>query len=71
MTQFLIVYTTVVITNLFGSLAKSKTVKIPKESGASDCCLYAVANAAALCFGKDPKNYYAFSTAILTTPHNQ
>ena len=47
-------HTTIVITNLFGSLAKTKTVKILKQSGASDCGLYAVANATALCFGKDP-----------------
>ena len=46
--------TAVLITNLFGSLAKPTAVVIPKQSGSNDCGLYAIANAAALCFGKDP-----------------
>ena len=56
-------HTTVIITNLFGSLAKSKTAKIPKQSGASNCHLYTIANATALCFGKD-LNYPAFKSSI-------
>lgn len=47
-------HTALLISNLFGSLAKPKAVKIPKQLGANDCGLYAIANAAALCFGKDP-----------------
>ena len=43
-----------VLTNLFGSLANFKSVKIPKQAGTSDCGLFAIANAAALCFGKNP-----------------
>ena len=57
-------HTAIVITNLFGSLAKSKTVKIPKQSGTSDCGLYAIANATALCFGKDPAILY-FNQALM------
>ena len=51
-------HTALLINNLFGSLAKPKAVKIPKQLGINDCGLYAIANAAALCFGKDPATLY-------------
>lgn len=47
-------HTALLISNLFGSLAKPKVVKIPKQLNINDCGLYAIANAATLCFGKDP-----------------
>ena len=45
-----------IISNIFESLAKPKSVAIPKQLGERECGLYAIAgaNAAALCFGKDP-----------------
>ena len=51
-------HTALLISNLFGSSAKPKAVKIPKQLGINDCGLYAIANAAALCFGKDPATLY-------------
>ena len=47
-------HTALLIRNIFGSLAKPKAVVIPKQLGEHECGLYAIANAAALCFGKDP-----------------
>ena len=47
-------HTALLTSNLFGSLAKPKAVEIPKQLGANDCGLYAIANGTALCFGKDP-----------------
>ena len=47
-------HTAQLITNLFGSLAKPTAVVIPKHLGSNDCGVYAIANAAAICFGKDP-----------------
>lgn len=47
-------HTALLISNLFGSLANPKAVKIQKQLSINDCGLYATANAAALCFGKDP-----------------
>ena len=40
------------ISNLFGSLAKPKAVKIPKQLGINDCGLYAIANAATSALGR-------------------
>ena len=57
MTQYFDVvddHTTLLISNIFGSLAKPKAVVIPKQLGERECGLYAIANATALCFGKDP-----------------
>ena len=51
-------HTALLISNLFGSLAKPKVVNIPKQLSINDCGLYAIANAAALCFGKDPTTVY-------------
>ena len=45
--------TALLISNIFRSLAKPKSV-IPKQLGERECDLYAIANAAAFCFGKDP-----------------
>ena len=47
-------HTAFLISNLFESLAKPKAIEIPQQLGANDCGLYAIANAAALCFGMDP-----------------
>ena len=47
-------HTALLISNIFGTLAKPKSVVIPKQLGEHECGLYAIANAAALCFGKDP-----------------
>ena len=47
-------HTTLLITNLFGSSAKPTAVVIPKQLGSNDCGVYAIANAAVICFGKDP-----------------
>ena len=52
------------ITNLFGSLSKPTTVVIPKQLGSNDCGVYAIANAAALCFGKNPASL-RFNQAIM------
>ena len=50
-------HTALLISNL-GYLAKPKAVKIPKQLGINDCGLYAIANVAAPCFGKDPATLY-------------
>ena len=42
-----------VVSNSFGSLIP-ELVNIPKQSGGTDCGLYAIANATALCFQQDP-----------------
>ena len=47
-------HTALLIRNIFGSLAKPKDVVIPNQLGEHECGLYAIANAAAVCFGKDP-----------------
>jgi len=49
-------HTALLITNLFGSLAKPTTVVIPNQSGSNDCGVYAIANAAAICIA----SYSAF-----------
>ena len=51
-------HTALLISNLFGYLAKPKAVKIPKQLGINDCGLYAIANVAALCFEKNPATLY-------------
>jgi len=43
-----------IISNIFGSSAIPCTVKILKQSGVDDCGLFAIANAASICFGQDP-----------------
>ena len=43
-----------IISNIFGSSAIPCTIKIRKQSGVDDCGLFAIANAASICFGQDP-----------------
>ena len=46
--------TALLITNLFGSSAKPTVVVILKQLVSNDCGVHAIANVAAICFGKDP-----------------
>ena len=57
-------HTALLITNLFGSLAKPTAVVIPKQLGSNGCGVYAIANAAAICYGKDPAALH-FNQALM------
>ena len=46
-------HTALLISNIFGSLAKPTAVIIPKQLGEHECGLYVIANAVTFCFGKD------------------
>ena len=57
-------HTALLITNLFGSLAKPTAVVIPQQLGSNDSGVYAIANAAATCYGKDPAALH-FNQALM------
>jgi len=42
------------ISNIFGSSEMPCTVKTLKHSGVDDCGLFAIADAASICFGREP-----------------
>ena len=56
-------HTALLITNLFGSLAKPTAVVIPKQLRSNDCHVFVIANAATNDFGKDATTLH-FNQAI-------